>query len=172
MARSPNALLDGRQFPRIFLHAGALTTATDHRSIADADFLIVLAATSYGFAAVSAGSLEPPSEHDFRVDRWVKKPYLFVRVSPYEPTVTELQEFTGIFRSAEIEMPYEVAVKDDHLVTRALKTEDVVLHPVAPDLFARGDSRVRFTGDAQGHVSGALFNTERTRNLRYERVMQ
>jgi CubicO group peptidase (beta-lactamase class C family) len=100
------------------------------------------------------------------------KPHPFVRASPYEPTLAQLQEFAGIFRSDEIEIPYEVVVNDDHLVTRSLKQKGEAWLPLAPDLFVGGDSRVRFTRDAQGRISGALLNTERTRNFRFERVTQ
>jgi YD repeat-containing protein len=99
------------------------------------------------------------------------KPLQFSRVSAYEPTNAQLQEFTGVFRSDEIEMPYNVALEDNHLALRSLKTKDRALLPVAPDLFVGADSqRIRFTRDAQGRISGALLNTGRTRNFRFERA--
>jgi CubicO group peptidase (beta-lactamase class C family) len=97
------------------------------------------------------------------------KSFQFSRVSPYQPTAAQLEEFAGKFRSDEIDLPYELIVKDGHLVARSSKTPDLSLVPVTSDLFIGGENRIRFTRDAQGHVAGALLNTARIRNFRFER---
>jgi CubicO group peptidase (beta-lactamase class C family) len=99
------------------------------------------------------------------------KPHQFTRVSAYKPTIAELNQFTGAYRSDEIEALYSVIVLDENLVVHSLKTGNLILFPAAPDLFVGRDKRVRFVRDADGAVSGALLNTERTRNFRFERVM-
>jgi hypothetical protein len=97
------------------------------------------------------------------------KPHEFVRVSVYAPSGSELEAFTGQYRSEELETPYEVIVEDDHLLVRSFKTR-LVIRPVTTDLFVGSGNRVRFTRDASGHVAGLLLNTARTRNFRFERV--
>lgn len=86
-----------------------------------------------------------------------------------QPTVAQLEDFTAVFRSDEIDPPYEVIIKDGHLVVRS-KVADLPLLPVATDLFVNGQNRIRFTRNAEGHVSGALLSTGRIRNFRFEQL--
>ncbi|MEH2498234.1 hypothetical protein V1294_004713 [Bradyrhizobium sp. AZCC 1678] len=37
-------------------------------------------------------------------------------------------------------------------------------------LFVSGQNRIRFTRNAEEHVSGALLSTSRIRNVRFERL--
>jgi hypothetical protein len=90
-------------------------------------------------------------------------------VPPYQPTAAQLEEFTGTYRSDEIDLPYELVVKGGLLVVRSSKTPELPLEPIATDLFVSGDNRIRFIRDAKGHVSGVLLNTFRIRNFRFER---
>jgi hypothetical protein len=93
----------------------------------------------------------------------------FSRATAYQPTVAQLEDFTGVFRSEEIDLPYEVIINDGHLTVRS-KTADLPLLPVTTDLFVSGQNRIRFTRNAEGHVSGALLSTGRIRNFRFERL--
>ena len=76
---------------------------------------------------------------------------------------TQLQEFTGVYRSDEVDMPYAV------ILVRSLKSNDIPLLPVSTDLFNGRGNRIRFTRDAQGKITGALLNTSRVYNFRFER---
>jgi CubicO group peptidase (beta-lactamase class C family) len=98
-----------------------------------------------------------------------KLQHRYSRVPSYQPTAAQLQEFTGRYRSDEVDMPREVSVRDGKLLVHSLKSADLTLLPVSADLFNGGGNRIRFTRDAQGKVTGALFHTFRVYNFRYER---
>ena len=98
-----------------------------------------------------------------------KKQYRYARAPSFEPTAAQLQEYAGIYRSDEVDMPQQVMVRDGRLVMRSLKSPDLPLLPISTDLFYGRGNRLRFTRDAQGKVTGALFNTFRVLNFRFER---
>ena len=99
-----------------------------------------------------------------------KLQYRYTRVPSYDPMDAQLQEFTGIYRSDEIDMPYAIILRDGKLLIRSLKSNDLALLPVSTDLFSARGNRVRFTRDAQGKVTGILLNTARVQNFRFERT--
>jgi CubicO group peptidase (beta-lactamase class C family) len=98
-----------------------------------------------------------------------KKQHHYYRAPAYEPTAMQLQEFTGIYRSDEVDMPYAVKLSDGKLLVRSLKSNDFPLLPVSTDLFNGGGNRIRFTRDAEGRITGALLNSSRVYNFRFER---
>jgi len=99
-----------------------------------------------------------------------KMQHRYSRAPSYEPTAAQLQEFAGVYRSDEVDMPREVILKDGGLLIHSLKSNDIPLLPVAADLFNGRGNRIRFTRDAQGKVTGAWLNTDRVRNFRFERA--
>jgi CubicO group peptidase (beta-lactamase class C family) len=99
-----------------------------------------------------------------------KLQYRYTLAPSYEPTATQLQEFAGTYRSDEIDMPYAIIHRDGRLLIRSLKSNDLPLLPVSVDLFSGRGNRVRFTRDAQGKVTGALLNTARVQNFRFDRL--
>jgi CubicO group peptidase (beta-lactamase class C family) len=116
-----------------------------------------------------AGANDAPPEVTSSISG--KKQYHYTRVGPYEPTAAQLQEFTGVYRSEEIDMPHQIVISDGRLVVRSLKSPDFPLRPVSTDLFEASDGdRLRFTRDAQGKVTGAMFNGSRVLNFRFERA--
>jgi YD repeat-containing protein len=98
-----------------------------------------------------------------------KMQHHYSRVPSYVPTAIQLQEFTGVYRSDEVDMPYEVILRDGKLLIRSLKSNEIPVFPVAADLFNGSGNRIRFTRDAQGKITGALLNTSRVYNFRFER---
>jgi len=121
----------------------------------------------------------------FTVNQPGNKPSRYIRVPEYTPSEAQLREFVGTYRSRELDIPYYVVLEGNHLTMHALKLENVVpastgaaqwgapvtLNPVTADLFACLGWRVRFTRDAERHVSGFLINTTYfTRNLRFLRA--
>jgi CubicO group peptidase (beta-lactamase class C family) len=98
-----------------------------------------------------------------------KLQYRYARASSYAPTPAQLQEFTGVYRSDEVDIPYEVILRDGKLLVHSLKSNDVPLLPVAIDLFNGRGNRIRFTRDAQGRITGALLHSSRIYNFRFER---
>ncbi|MEH2528034.1 MULTISPECIES: serine hydrolase domain-containing protein [unclassified Bradyrhizobium] len=134
------------------------------RAISDTRFRYVVFQTELSFRPDEAGT---PSGFTARTK--AGKSFHFSRAAAYQPTVAQLEGFTGMFRSDEIDLPYEVIIKDGHLVVRS-KAADLPLLPVTTDLFVNGQNRIRFTRNDQGHVSGALLSTLRIRNFRFERL--
>jgi CubicO group peptidase (beta-lactamase class C family) len=98
-----------------------------------------------------------------------KMQHHYSRVLPSDPTAAQLQDFTGVYRSDEIDMPYTITLSDGKLVVRSLKSNDSPLRLLAPDLFYGGGNRIRFTRDTQGKITGALLNSDRIYNFRFER---
>jgi len=98
-----------------------------------------------------------------------KMQHHYSHVLPSDPTATQLQEFTGMYRSDEVDMPYTIALSDGKLVVRSLKSDDLQLRPLSPDLFYGGGNRIRFTRDTHGKITGALVNSDRIYNFRFER---
>jgi hypothetical protein len=98
-----------------------------------------------------------------------KMQHHYSRVLPSDPTATQLQELTGIYRSDEVDMPYTIALSDGKLVIRSLKSNHLPLLPLSSDLFYGGGNRIRFTRDTQGKITGGLLNSDRIYNFRFER---
>jgi CubicO group peptidase (beta-lactamase class C family) len=99
-----------------------------------------------------------------------RKFHHYVRVPPYKPTDSELEQFVGTYRGEEAEVFYDVTVKNHQLSVHSLKSRDRTLMPVTADLFDGGTTRVRFTRNAEGAVSGALLSTHRVYDFRLERI--
>jgi len=93
----------------------------------------------------------------------------FDRVTAPSPTSTQLRDFVGTYRCAELDVPYFVTLDQDRLTMHPPKMGDLPLVAITADLFVGGGWRVRFTRNGKGQVSGFLINTARTRNLRFER---
>ena len=134
------------------------------RAISDTRFRYVVFQTELSFPQDETGT---PTGFTARTKEG--KSFKFSRAAAYQPTVAQLEDFTGVFRSDEIDLPYEVIINDGHLVVRS-KTADLPLLPVTTDLFVSGQNRIRFTRNAEGHVSGALLSTPRIRYFRFERL--
>jgi hypothetical protein len=98
-----------------------------------------------------------------------KMQHHYTRAPSYLPTAAQLREFAGVYRSDEVDMPYEVIPGDGKLLVRSLKSNDLPLLPVSTDLFGGRGNRIRFIRDAQGKITGALLNTSRVYNFRFER---
>jgi CubicO group peptidase (beta-lactamase class C family) len=98
-----------------------------------------------------------------------KMQHRYVRARPYNPTESELRQFVGTYRSNEVDMPYDVTIKNGQLLLRSLKSRDMTLAPVTADLFDGGNARLRFVRNSEGVVSGALMSTIRVYDFRLER---
>ncbi|MGO9450639.1 MAG: serine hydrolase domain-containing protein [Candidatus Binataceae bacterium] len=103
----------------------------------------------------------------------IDRRYRFRRVPAYAPTTVELRDFTGMYRSPELDLPYLLTVENEQLMLHWPKKQPLLLVPVTTDLFVNiPEWRVRFTRDKRGHVSGFFLNSVRVRNFRFERVAQ
>jgi len=97
----------------------------------------------------------------------------------HAPSPKELLQFVGLYRSPEIQIPYNITADGSQLSMHALKIGAVPMVRVEGDEFSctQGEPtnvqrwRVRFIRDNRGHVSGFLINTDYfIRNLRFIRV--
>lgn len=164
---------EGDRVMRVRLGGGNLRSGLE----ADGNLLDLEATTDARFRYVSAPQTELVfQEGDNGAPAMLttyiggKMQHRYARAPSYEPTATLLQEFAGTYRSDEIDMPYTVTVRDGKLVIRSLKSNGLPLLPVAADLFSGRGNRVRFTRDTQGKVTGAMLNTARVQNFRFERL--
>jgi len=94
------------------------------------------------------------------------------RVPPYEPTVEELQAFTGKFFSKELETFYTLEMRDTTLTLLIRNTEDIELSALKEDNF-KGDiyfiGEVAFQRDPGGQVTGFTVANGRTRGIWFEK---
>jgi hypothetical protein len=92
--------------------------------------------------------------------------------SPWTPTLSELQAYTGAYYSPELETRYEVVIVNNGLVARHRRHGDIPMRPVRADTFLASPfyfSEIRFERDAQGKVTGMRVSAGRVRNLKFER---
>jgi len=84
----------------------------------------------------------------------------------------QLAEFTGAYYSDEIEATYNILLQGDKLVLRRKNVDgETPLNAQFADTFsAAGTGGIRFTRDAQNHVTGFFLNTGRVRRLRFVRT--
>ncbi|YBV97925.1 beta-lactamase family protein [Phyllobacteriaceae bacterium JZ32] len=99
-----------------------------------------------------------------------KRGHQYRRLPAYTPSSKELADLAGLYRPVENDMIYEVNVREAGLVLRTLKSREITLTAVAPDHFLGDGDRFTFTRDKDGRVTGALLNSGRVRNFRFERL--
>ncbi len=91
-------------------------------------------------------------------------------VDPFAPTIADLADYVGAFRSDEAEATYRFEVEAGRLVFRDRYGDGAALEPLYADAFA-GDSRTFvFRRDATGRVTQASLSEGRVWDLRFERV--
>ena len=92
---------------------------------------------------------------------------------PAAPDEARLREYSGRYRSPELDMTYEIAVDGGGLVARHWRIAPSALSPAGDDTFS-GDPRrfpeVRFRRDAGGRVAAFAVTGTRVRDLIFERV--
>ena len=80
-----------------------------------------------------------------------------------------LQEYTGEFYSQELDTKYKISVKENGLVIKIPRNDDIKLSPFTKDIFT-GDFSLQFSRDKKNKVSGFLLTTGRVRNLSFEKI--
>jgi hypothetical protein len=91
----------------------------------------------------------------------------FSRIEPWKPT--KLEEFTGRYRSEEIEGGIEIALERDDLVVRHRTIDADPLKPTRADSFYVDGLSLSFTRDPSGKVNGFLLDMGRVKGITYER---
>ena len=97
------------------------------------------------------------------------KPDTFESATPYSPTSAELGEYAGAYVSEEIDPVYRIVLQEGNLTLSRLKNKSDALHPAVRDVFTGEIGTVRFTRDANQHISGFILNAGRIQNFRFSR---
>jgi CubicO group peptidase (beta-lactamase class C family) len=97
------------------------------------------------------------------------KPNTFESVAAYAPTSAELAEYAGAYVSEEIDPIYRMVLQDGNLTLARLKSNPDTLRPAVRDVFTGDIGTVRFTRDANQHISGFILNAGRIQNFRFSR---
>jgi hypothetical protein len=97
------------------------------------------------------------------------KPWVFEPVESASYSAAQLSEFTGEYRSEEIDARYTLAVKDGKLMMRQ-RSRETPLEAVFADAFAGQGLTVRFTRAAGGRVDGFNVTTPPARRVRFDKL--
>jgi CubicO group peptidase (beta-lactamase class C family) len=89
------------------------------------------------------------------------------RVEPWTPDRAALDQFVGVYRSEEFDLPYRFAMRDERLQVERLKSAPASLEPLFADTFRAPFGIVRFTRDPAGSVVGMTIDSGRVRGLRF-----
>jgi CubicO group peptidase (beta-lactamase class C family) len=98
------------------------------------------------------------------------KPDAFESVPPFDPTAAQLAEFVDAYVSGEIDPVYRIALQNGKLTLARLKHKPDTLRPATRDVFVGDIGTLRFTRDAEGHLSGFILNTGRVQNFRFTKM--
>jgi len=94
---------------------------------------------------------------------------IFETVTAVDPTAKELAEYAGAYVSEEIDPVYRIVLQEGNLSLTRPKYKAENLRPIVRDFVVGDDSHVRFTRDANGHISGFVLNAFRIQNFRFSR---
>ena len=97
------------------------------------------------------------------------KPDIFETASAYQPSATELAEYAGAYVSEEIDPVYRIILQDGKLSLARLKHKPESLQSMVRDVFTVDTGTVRFTRDANQHISGFVLNAGRIQNFRFSK---
>jgi CubicO group peptidase (beta-lactamase class C family) len=88
-----------------------------------------------------------------------------------EAEAIDLASYTGRYFSSELEVFYNVEVKEDHLVITSRHFDDLDLNHATEDLFSGGFpiSEVQFARSEAGEVEGFSVSNGRTRGINFSR---
>jgi hypothetical protein len=75
------------------------------------------------------------------------------------PAPDELNQYTGLYRSAELRVDYNISAEGDLLIATVDGHDEVTLEPIARDLFTADYATVRFRRLPGGEVSGFAVST-------------
>lgn len=128
-------------------------------------FQSVLYPVRFAFDQVPSGSA-----FLLRVEQGGDKPDTFEPATEAKPTPEELQAYTGVYGSDEIEMRYRIEVDDGGLVLKRSKSKPKKLDPATTDYFQGPDGTIHFQKDGSGKVTGFVLNAGRIRNFRFHKL--
>ncbi len=91
------------------------------------------------------------------------------RAKPHTPSVDELKELAGRYRSDELTAVFEAKPTKDGLDVRANDRNTIEFKPVEKDTFQFGASLLRFRRDDAGKVTGLEYSNPLLRRVKFDR---
>ena len=153
---------DGKLFadvPNLSIRFGAVS-ATEFRSIG----------TPVEFALRFEKQGQTPA---LRMQRGADKPVTLEAVQLVTPTPAQLAEYTGDYRSDEVQVTYRIVLESGKLFLRHENEYKGYpknpLEPTTSDTFFVQGTSLRFTRDARKQVSAFTLNAGRVKNIRFGR---
>ena len=94
-------------------------------------------------------------------------------IKPYDPSTTDLGEFSGKYSSDELNTQYYISTQSGILVVEHNRNEEIMLAPLAEDLFVSGTwffSPVLAERGDNGQVTGLRIGAGRARNILFRKL--
>ncbi len=96
---------------------------------------------------------------------------VFKKINNIALTFERLEEYQGIFYSSELDIKYNVTVKDSTLQMKWARYEETKFNPMLNDIFTgSGNSIIRYQRNKKNKIVGIYLSTPRARNLYFEKV--
>ena len=92
---------------------------------------------------------------------------VLVRMEPFTPSVAQLAEYAGVYRSDEMDAVYRISLKDGQLQLARTKQRPSPVDPLFKDSFRTQPGVMQFTRDSTGRVTGFLLEGGRVRHLKF-----
>jgi CubicO group peptidase (beta-lactamase class C family) len=98
-------------------------------------------------------------------------PQIFEKIQAVKPSAEDLAQYTGEYKSSELQATYRFAVKDGKLTLATNWQEPATLDPSVRDEFQGPfGAAIVFRRDAAGHVTGCDLFAGRVRNIAFARA--
>jgi CubicO group peptidase (beta-lactamase class C family) len=95
-------------------------------------------------------------------------PQVFEKFQAIEPSAEDLVQYSGEYKSSELQVTYRFAVKDGKLTLATNWQEPAVLDPIVRDEFGGPfGTAIVFHRDAAGHITGCDLFAGRVRNIAF-----
>jgi len=87
----------------------------------------------------------------------------------YRTTQEELEDYTGTYRSDELDAIFELARERSRLTFTHRNAPSGALVPLTKDIFTIGDMRIIFLRNDEGEITSFVVNAGRVQNLRFHK---
>ncbi|HLS15685.1 MAG TPA: serine hydrolase domain-containing protein [Beutenbergiaceae bacterium] len=102
------------------------------------------------------------------------RPFHLRRIEPWQAPAGDLGQYSGDYRSRELDITYSINIEDDELVARHLwSNQPLTFTPVLPDRFESVGTMVVtlvFQRETTGQIDHLLLHGRSDRNVRFDRV--
>ncbi len=136
--------------------------------------LLPLGPTRFATAGRTTYTFEPQAADGatrWRVieDSGATRPTTWEKVEPYVPAVEALADYAGLYVSPELDVSYEVVVRDGRLEVGLAHRKGDPMTPLDRDTFRADGYVARFTRAPEGRVDGFTVYAGRVWHLRFDR---